>query len=177
MGEELPNVWGKWFLHFVSYFCQMGVLKRKKKWWVKDLTLWPHDHDGSFFPVTSEFMWVYSTHTHTKVPTQNDKMTWNFRIFFLGGRCISSRLAFISLGSTKKKVRSSWGVSTEQVQQGNSISKSKKIGKTFGEYFLLRRMGGKEHITIFFQMGVTTRRIIPVSKWLITTVSKSPKKG
>lgn len=30
-----------------------------KKWWVKDLTLWPHDHDGSFFPVTSEFLWIY----------------------------------------------------------------------------------------------------------------------
>ena len=158
---------------FVKWAC--WSVKKNDGWrtLLYDLTT-TTDH-FSLLPVN---LCEFIAHTHTQ--KSQPKMTRWLEIsgfFFLGGRCISSRLAFISLGSTKKKVRSSWGVSTEQVQQGNSISKSKKIGKTFGEYFLLRRMGGKEHITIFFQMGVTTRRIIPVSKWLITAVSKSPKKG
>ena len=81
-------------------------------------------------------------------------------------------------GLPQERVRSSWGVSTEQVQQKNSISRSKDFGKTFwGNMSYCEKLEGTENRTIFFQVGVTTWSIIPVSKWLITMVSKSPKKG
>ena len=55
-------------------------------------------------------------------------------------------------GLPQENVRRSWGVSTEEVQQKNSISKSKDFGKTFGEYVLLRKNGGNRNSTLIFQM-------------------------